>query len=161
MGESYGFVDNESWLPISSPSFCVCVCVCVWVCFCVCVCVSIVPCDKRNTLHIFSCIYQSFWFLRVRSKYCDSDWFSNSYKTKGNFANKQSQKLRHSQLDEDFAKICTNIHPCLTDPSNVLILLGVSSQVLGGELETQICLGWRQICLGFAWGKAFFAWGGV
>ena len=32
-------------------------------------------------------------------------------------------------------------HPCLTDPSKVLILLGVSSQVLGGELETQICLG--------------------
>ena len=27
-------------------------------------------------------------------------------------------------------------HPCLTDPSKVLILLGVSSQVLGGELET-------------------------
>ena len=28
--------------------------------------------------------------------------------------------------------------PCLTDPSKVIILLGVSSQVLGGELETQI-----------------------
>ena len=33
------------------------------------------------------------------------------------------------------------IHPCLTDPSKVLILVGVSSQVLGGELETQTCLG--------------------
>ena len=43
-------------------------------------------------------------------------------------------------------KSCT--HPCLTDPSKVLILLGVSSQVLGAELETLICLGWRQLCLG-------------
>ena len=32
-------------------------------------------------------------------------------------------------------------HPCLTDLSKVLILFGVSSQVLGGELETQIYLG--------------------
>ena len=32
-------------------------------------------------------------------------------------------------------------HPCLTDPSKVLIFLGVSIQVLGGVLETQICLG--------------------
>ena len=30
----------------------------------------------------------------------------------------------------------------------MLILLGVSSKVLGGELETQICLGWRELCLG-------------
>ena len=53
------------------------------------------------------------------------------------------------------------LHPCLTDPSKVLILLGVSSQVLGGERETKMCLGWRQLCLGFAWGGAFFTWGGV
>ena len=45
---------------------------------------------------------------------------------------------------------CPSVHPCLTDPSKVLILLGVSSQVLGGELKTQICLGCRQFCLGFA-----------
>ena len=35
----------------------------------------------------------------------------------------------------------TTTHPCLTERSKVLILLGVRSQVLGGELETQICLG--------------------
>ena len=40
------------------------------------------------------------------------------------------------------------LHPCLTDPNKQLILLGVSSQALAGELETQICLG-------FAWGRAF------
>ena len=47
-------------------------------------------------------------------------------------------------------------HTPVSQTHKVLFLLGVSSQALGGELETQICLGWRQFCLGFAWGRAFF-----
>ena len=40
-------------------------------------------------------------------------------------------------------------HPCLKDPSKVLILLGA-------ELETEICLGWRQLCLvGVYFGSEF------
>ena len=50
--------------------------------------------------------------------------------------------LRHSSGFGRYSFFCLySLHPCLTDPSKVLILLGVSSQVLGGELEAQICLG--------------------
>ena len=28
--------------------------------------------------------------------------------------------------------------------------------MLGGELESRVCLGWSKFCLGFAWGRALF-----
>ena len=43
-------------------------------------------------------------------------------------------------------------HPCLTNPGKEPVLLGVSSEVLGGELETP----WKRK---FAWGEGDFAWG--
>ena len=55
-----------------------------------------------------------------------------------NYLIRSNEITRNSIL---FLLLFCNEHPCLTDPSKVLILLGVSSQVLGGELETQICLG--------------------
>ena len=39
-------------------------------------------------------------------------------------------------------------HPCLTDPSKVLILLGVSSQVFGGRAGNANLLGVKATLLG-------------
>ena len=52
-------------------------------------------------------------------------------------------KSGSSQLIDKF-----RVHPSITAPSKLTNLLGVSSQGLGGELESQIRLGWSKRCLG-------------